>query len=59
MGYTPNLVRLIGTEPRNPVLMYNLGCNGIGILPSLYGAQRIADIVSQKDIEVSIFDPKE
>lgn len=57
MGYTPNGVRLIGAEPLNPVLMYNLGCNGVGILPSIYGAKRIARIVSGEKVEKSIFDP--
>ncbi len=58
MGYTPNRVRLIGEEPSNPVLLYNLGCNGIGILPAIFGAKRIADIISGKLVEPMIFDPK-
>lgn len=59
MGYTTSGVRLIGPEPLNPVLMYNLGCNGVGILPSIYGGKRISEIVAGKEIEPSIFDPKE
>lgn len=58
MGYTPNKVRLIGAEPLNPVLLYNLGCNGVGILPSIYGGRRIARIISGEKLEPSIFDPK-
>jgi len=58
MGYTPNKVRLIGEEPRNRTLLYNLGCNGIGILPSVYGAKRIAQILSGEKLEASIFDPR-
>ncbi len=58
MGYTPNGIRRVGPEPRNPVLLYNLGCNGVGILPSIYGGKRIADIVGGKKIKPSIFDPK-
>ncbi len=57
MGYTPNGVRRVGTEPRNPVLMYNLGCNGVGILPSVYGGKRIADILTNTRLTPSIFDP--
>ncbi len=57
MGYTPNGIRRIGSEPRNPALMYNLGCNGVGILPSLYGGKRIADILQGKSLPPSIFDP--
>lgn len=56
MGYTKNGIRLIGSEPKNPVLMYNLGCNGIGILPSVYGGKRISDIVAGKHVGKSIFD---
>ena len=62
MGYTKNCVRLIGPEPKNSVLMYNLGCNGVGILPSIYGGQRIADYLvgANKLPQKSIFDvPKE
>lgn len=58
MGYTPNGIRLIGREPINPILLYNLGCNGIGILPSIYGARRISQIIAGENLEPSIFDPK-
>jgi len=57
MAYTESMVRLIGDEPRNPVLMYNLGCNGVGFLPSVYGGHRIARLVAGDDLEPSIFDP--
>ncbi|MDQ5951669.1 MAG: hypothetical protein QG639_950 [Patescibacteria group bacterium] len=58
MGYTPNGVRCVGVEPANPVLLYNLGCNGVGILPSIYGSKRISEIVKGTKISRSIFDPK-
>lgn len=57
MGYTPNRIRRIGAEPCNPVLMYNLGCNGVGILPSIYGGKRISQILNGEDVAPSIFDP--
>ena len=57
MGYTPNGVRRIGTEPKNTSLLYNLGCNGVGILPSLYGGKRIAEILKGVSVPASIFDP--
>lgn len=57
MGYTPNGVRRIGPEPRNARLLYNLGCNGVGILPSLYGGKRISKILNEETLEPSIFDP--
>lgn len=59
MGYTPNRIRLIGAEPCNPRVLYNLGCNGIGILPSIYGGKRIAEILSGKELSPSIFDPRD
>lgn len=57
MGYTPNRVRRIGPEPVNPTLLYNLGCNGVGILPSIYGGKRIARFLNNEAVEKSIFDP--
>jgi len=57
MGYTPGGLRRIGIEPCNPVLLYNLGCNGVGILPSIYGGKRIARILAGETLERSIFDP--
>ena len=59
MGYTPNGVRLVGAEPKNPVLLYNLGCNGVGILPSIFGGKRISQIVKGEKLLPSIFDPKD
>lgn len=58
MGYTPNGVRCVGAEPANDVLLYNLGCNGVGILPSIYGSKRISQILSNQKLPPSIFDPK-
>src|SRR3989344_1081589 len=55
MGYTPNGIRRIGVEPLNPVLLYNLGCNGIGILPSIYGGKRLSQILAGEKLEKSIF----
>jgi glycine/D-amino acid oxidase-like deaminating enzyme len=58
MGHTPNRIRRIGFEPKNNVLLYNLGCNGVGILPSIYGGRRIALLLSGMDLPPSIFDPE-
>lgn len=57
MGFTPNMIRRVGAEPCNPVLLYNLGCNGVGILPSIYGGKRISQILSGEKLDKSIFDP--
>lgn len=58
MGYTRNKVRLVGTEPKNPVLLYNLGCNGVGLLPSIFGGDRIARIIKGEKFSPSIYDPR-
>lgn len=58
MGYTPNGLRRIGYEPRNRVLLYNLGCNGVGILPSIYGGRRIAQLLAGQELPDSLFDPQ-
>jgi len=57
MGYTPNGIRRIGQEPSNPVLLYNLGCNGVGILPSIFGGKHISRFLNDEQVERSIFDP--
>lgn len=56
MGYTRNGVRMVGPEPQNPVLLYNLGCNGVGILPSVMGGRVIARHTAGEKVEPSIFD---
>lgn len=58
MGYTPSGVRVVGSEPKNPTLLYNLGCNGVGILPSIHGARRISRIIAGEKLPPSIFDPR-
>lgn len=58
MGYTRNGIRRIGFEPKNHTLLYNLGCNGIGILPSVYGGKRIAELLAGYTLPQSIFDPE-
>lgn len=57
MCYTPNKLRRIGIEPKNNILLYNLGCNGVGILPSIYGGKRIAQLIDGHALPPSIFDP--
>lgn len=57
MGYTKTRLRIVGKDPCNERLIYNLGCNGVGILSSVHGAKRIADIINNKKVPPSIFDP--
>ncbi len=56
MGYTKNGVRMVGPEPQNPILLYNLGCNGVGILPSVMGGRVVARHVAGEKMAPSIFD---
>jgi glycine/D-amino acid oxidase-like deaminating enzyme len=58
MGYTNGRVRCIGREPCYADLLYNLGCNGIGIMTSIYGGKRIAGLLVDKDDGASLFNPK-
>jgi glycine/D-amino acid oxidase-like deaminating enzyme len=58
MGYTSSGVRLAGSDPRNPDLFYNLGCNGIGILHSVYGASRVVAEITERRMEGSVFEPR-
>jgi glycine/D-amino acid oxidase-like deaminating enzyme len=57
MGYTPTGIRCVGRDPRSASLLYNLGCNGVGILPSIAGGRRIARVLSGAALEPSLFDP--
>lgn len=57
MGYTPSGVRMVGFEPIHKSLMYNLGCNGLGLLPSISGGFRIARLLAGENLPPSIFDP--
>lgn len=56
MGYTKNGVRMVGPEPSNQALLYNLGCNGVGLLPSVMGGRKIARHVAGERVPKSIFD---
>lgn len=58
MGYTQGGIRRIGVEPCNPVLLCNLGCNGVGFHPSVCGGERLSRILAGKKLAPSIFDPK-
>jgi len=56
MGYTANGIRMVGEEPQNPILLYNLGCNGVGILPSVFGGRKIARHLAGEEVPHSVFD---
>jgi glycine/D-amino acid oxidase-like deaminating enzyme len=58
MGYNDSGVRVVGAHPHHERLLYNLGCNGVGFLPSLCGADRLARLWAGERLEPSIFDPR-
>jgi len=58
MGYTNGRIRVVGAHPRHPELLYNLGCNGVGFLPSIAGGERIARLLAGAHLGPSIFDPR-
>jgi len=57
MGYTKTGLRWVGKDPHYSNLWYNLGCNGIGIVPAIAGAEKIAQLMNGKELPPSIFDP--
>lgn len=58
IGYMDGRVRVIGAHPGRPALLYNLGCNGVGFLPSIHGGREIARLLAGEQLPPSIFDPK-
>jgi hypothetical protein len=57
MGYNDGGVRVVGVHPHHPGLLYNLGCNGVDFLPSIYGGARVARLLAGEHLRRSIFDP--
>lgn len=58
MGYSPGRIRVIGAHPAHPRLLYNLGCNGVGFLPSIAGGERVARLLGGASLPTSVFDPR-
>jgi len=58
MGYMDGGVRVIGPHPRHARVLYNLGCNGVGFLPSIAGGDRIARMLAGERFGPSVFDPR-
>ena len=58
MGYTGGRIRVIGAHPEHAALLYNLGCNGVGFLPSIAGGERIARLLAGEQLPPGIFDPR-
>jgi glycine/D-amino acid oxidase-like deaminating enzyme len=58
MGYNDSGIRVVGAHPRHPRLLYNLGCNGVGFLPSIFGGHRISQLLAGQTLAPSVFDPR-
>lgn len=58
MGYNDCGIRVVGRHPRHPALLYNLGCNGVGFLPSIHGGERVARLLADEHLGRSVFDPR-
>jgi len=58
MGYSPGRIRVVGAHPAHRPLLYNLGCNGVGFLPSIAGGERVARLLGGAALEPSVFDPR-
>lgn len=56
MGYTKNMLRMVGPDPSHSHLYYNLGCNGVGLLPSMFGGNKVARQIAGEKFPPSIFD---
>ncbi len=56
MGYTQNMLRMVGPDPTFDRLYYNLGCNGVGLLPSIFGGAKVARQIAGEVFPPSIFD---
>jgi glycine/D-amino acid oxidase-like deaminating enzyme len=59
MGYNDSGIRVVGPHPRYPRLLFNLGCNGVGFLPSIYGGHRLGQLLAGQRLASSIFDPRD
>lgn len=58
MGYNDSGIRVVGAHPDHPSLFYNLGCNGVGFLPSIFGGHRVSRLLAGDTLSPSIFDPR-
>jgi glycine/D-amino acid oxidase-like deaminating enzyme len=58
MGYNDSGIRVVGAHPRHRSLLYNLGCNGVGFLPSILGGHRVSQLLEGLRLPPSVFDPR-
>jgi glycine/D-amino acid oxidase-like deaminating enzyme len=58
MGYNEVGNRVVGAHPRHQRLLYNLGCNGVGFLPSIYGGHTLSRLLAGEPMAPSLFTPR-
>ena len=58
MWFTKSWLRIIWPDKKNQKLMYNIGCNGVGILSSIHGWRKISQFLLKNVTQPSIFDPQ-
>ncbi len=56
MGYTKTWFRIIWNSINAPRLFYNIWCNGVWILWSVYGAWKIVALLQWQKFDKSVFD---
>jgi glycine/D-amino acid oxidase-like deaminating enzyme len=56
MGFTISGVRCVGPDPKYKHVYYNLGCNGVGILSTIFSSKRISLLLRGVNVRPSIFD---
>lgn len=59
MGYTATGLRVVGREPCAPRIIYNLGCNGVGIMPAFWASKQLVAIVNNEKTTPTLFDPRD
>ncbi len=52
------MMKIIGPDKDNPHLWYNVGCNGAGIVTSIFGGWKIGKMLAGEKFPPSIFDPQ-
>ncbi len=58
MWFTKSWLRVIGPDIANQNLLYNIGCNWVGILSSIHWWRKISQFLLGNVTEPSIFDPQ-
>lgn len=56
MAYTKNSMRIVGARKEHPKIIFNIGCNGIGIIPAFFSGDKVARLINGEKFERSLFD---